>query len=138
LDPVEIEDRDVSTQRCCPEQYRYYQGENHADLTPRPSRERFHEVSPFCACFASQSVFTFYCRSPANGLLLPDFYSGATGLSGRFSEGFSLRRLHTRERAQLNYSCGLATRYFCRLSPGVFDSGPCKVSKEISLDEVEP
>src|SRR4029077_13426163 len=32
--------------------------------------------------------------APANGLLLPDFYSGATGLSGRFSEGFSLRRLH--------------------------------------------
>jgi len=26
--------------------------------------------------------------------LLPDFYSGATGLSGRFAEGFSLRRLH--------------------------------------------
>ena len=25
---------------------------------------------------------------------LPDFYSGATGLSGRFSEGFLLRRLH--------------------------------------------
>ncbi len=27
------------------------------------------------------------------GHLLPDFYSGATGLPGRFSEGFSLRRL---------------------------------------------
>src|SRR5271170_141491 len=27
------------------------------------------------------------------GHLLPDFYSGATGCSGRFSEGFSLRRL---------------------------------------------
>src|SRR6202158_5675929 len=26
--------------------------------------------------------------------LLPDFYSGATGLSGCFIEGFSLRRLH--------------------------------------------
>ena len=26
--------------------------------------------------------------------LPPDFYSGATGQSGRFSEGFSLRRLH--------------------------------------------
>jgi len=30
----------------------------------------------------------------AKGHLLPDFYSGATGLSGRFTEGFSLRRLH--------------------------------------------
>jgi hypothetical protein len=27
------------------------------------------------------------------GHLLPDFYSGATGLPGRFSEGFLLRRL---------------------------------------------
>ena len=27
------------------------------------------------------------------GHLLPDFYSGATGRPGRFSEGFSLRRL---------------------------------------------
>jgi hypothetical protein len=26
---------------------------------------------------------------------VPDFYSGATGPSGRFTEGFSLRRLHT-------------------------------------------
>src|SRR6516165_4808943 len=35
---------------------------------------------------------------PANqtkGYLLPDFYSGATGQPGRFSEGFSLRRLHS-------------------------------------------
>ena len=29
------------------------------------------------------------------GYLLPEFYSGATGLTGRFSEGFLLRRLHT-------------------------------------------
>jgi hypothetical protein len=28
-----------------------------------------------------------------NGLLLPDFYSGVTGPSGCFTEGFSLRRL---------------------------------------------
>src|SRR5215469_12259590 len=28
------------------------------------------------------------------GYLLPDFYSGATGLSGYFTEGFSLRRSH--------------------------------------------
>lgn len=28
----------------------------------------------------------------AEGLLLPDFYSGAVGLSARFREGFSVRR----------------------------------------------
>ena len=27
------------------------------------------------------------------GYLLPEFYSGATGLTGRFNEGFLLRRL---------------------------------------------
>ncbi len=32
----------------------------------------------------------------AEDLLLPDFYSGAAGLPGRFSEGFSLRRLQVR------------------------------------------
>ncbi|WP_368413203.1 hypothetical protein, partial [Dongia sp.] len=33
----------------------------------------------------------------AKGYLLPDFYSGATRLSGRFSEGLLLRRLQTRQ-----------------------------------------
>jgi hypothetical protein len=28
------------------------------------------------------------------GYLLPEFYSGATELTGRFNEGFLLRRLH--------------------------------------------
>ena len=28
------------------------------------------------------------------GYLLPEFYSGATGPTGRFNEGFLLRRLH--------------------------------------------
>jgi hypothetical protein len=31
-------------------------------------------------------------ESKAKGYLLPDFYSGATGLPGRFSEGLLLRR----------------------------------------------
>src|SRR5205814_8956185 len=31
------------------------------------------------------------------GYLLPEFYSGATGLTGRFNEGFLLRRLHPLE-----------------------------------------
>src|SRR5271163_3859187 len=35
--------------------------------------------------------------SGAEDYLLPDFYSGAAGLSGRFSEGFFHRRLHQRE-----------------------------------------
>src|SRR5450756_715801 len=34
------------------------------------------------------------CQSDAKGYLLPDFYSGATGIPGRFSEGLLLRRLH--------------------------------------------
>src|SRR5271167_1269845 len=33
-------------------------------------------------------------ESRAKGYLLPDFYSGATGTPGRFSEGLLLRRLH--------------------------------------------
>src|ERR1700730_17158465 len=35
------------------------------------------------------------CRSYAKGYLLPDFYSGATGISGRFTEGLLLRRVQT-------------------------------------------
>src|ERR1039458_10451148 len=34
------------------------------------------------------------CQSDAKGYLLPDYYSGATGIPGRFSEGLLLRRLH--------------------------------------------
>src|ERR1019366_8057675 len=33
------------------------------------------------------------CQSDAKGYLLPDDYSGATGIPGRFSEGLLLRRL---------------------------------------------
>src|SRR5271167_2048196 len=33
------------------------------------------------------------CRIEGKGYLLPDFYSGATGRPGRFSEGLLLRRL---------------------------------------------
>src|SRR5664280_26782 len=36
------------------------------------------------------------CQSDAKGYLLPDYYSGATGIPGRFSEGLLLRRLQTR------------------------------------------
>ena len=35
------------------------------------------------------------CRLKAKGYLLPEFYSGATGRSGRFNEGLLLRRLQT-------------------------------------------
>jgi hypothetical protein len=34
-------------------------------------------------------------ESKAKGYLLPDFYSGATGLPGRCSEGLLLRRLES-------------------------------------------
>src|ERR1035437_8085083 len=34
------------------------------------------------------------CQSDAKGYLLLDYYSGATGIPGRFSEGLLLRRLH--------------------------------------------
>src|SRR6202158_1000578 len=44
-----------------------------------------------CVQFHPLHPSAHLCRAPANGLLLPDFYSGATGLSGCFSEGFSLR-----------------------------------------------
>src|SRR5665811_1715451 len=38
------------------------------------------------------------CQSDAKGYLLPDDYSGATGIPGRFSEGLLLRRLHPNDR----------------------------------------
>src|ERR1035437_10085726 len=37
------------------------------------------------------------CQSDAKGYLLLDYYSGATGIPGRFSEGLLLRRLHRTE-----------------------------------------
>src|SRR5207237_4026000 len=39
------------------------------------------------------------------GYLLPEFYSGATGLTGRFNEGFLLRRLQY-EKAELRFVRG--------------------------------
>src|SRR5271167_626489 len=42
--------------------------------------------------------------SSAEDYLLPDFYSGAAGLSGRFSEGFFHRRLHQHGRNSPNDS----------------------------------
>src|ERR1700757_788111 len=47
--------------------------------------------SYLCVQFHPLHPSAHLCRSLANGLLLPDFYSGATGLSGCFSEGFCLR-----------------------------------------------
>src|SRR5947207_1118775 len=48
-------------------------------------------------------------ESKAKGYLLPDFYSGATGLPGRFSEGLSLRRLHPAK----NYYCNARLARAC-------------------------
>src|SRR5271166_552334 len=39
----------------------------------------------------------------AEGYLVLEFYSGATGLSGRFTEGFSLRRLQADMRVLARY-----------------------------------
>src|SRR5208282_5192127 len=45
--------------------------------------------------------------SSAEGYLVPDFYSGAAGLPGRFTEGFSLRRLHSRHAQSTRHACRL-------------------------------
>src|ERR1035437_10299183 len=47
------------------------------------------------------------CQSDAKGYLLPDDYSGATGIPGRFSEGLLLRRLDARHRdaTQRPFAC---------------------------------
>src|SRR5271156_1501360 len=47
--------------------------------------------------------------SGAEDYLLPDFYSGAAGLSGRFSEGFFHRRLHIALRSRHARMIGKAT-----------------------------
>jgi hypothetical protein len=44
-----------------------------------------------CSCASPSSPAL--CQSDAKGYLLPDDYSGATGIPGRFSEGLLLRRL---------------------------------------------
>src|ERR1035437_9948445 len=43
------------------------------------------------------------CQSDAKGYLLPDYYSGATGIPGRFSEGLLLRRLQVRSVSLAQY-----------------------------------
>src|SRR5262249_34542874 len=52
------------------------------------------------------------CRLKAKGYLLPEFYSGATGRSGRFNEGLLLRRLHFRRIDRKVYE---ATFRLCRV-----------------------
>src|SRR5580692_5675928 len=42
------------------------------------------------------------CQIEGKGYLLPDFYSGATGRPGRFSEGLLLRRLHVQHKVVVN------------------------------------
>jgi len=56
--------------------------------TPRsePRSERAHK--------APRPSSPALCRPNAKGYLLPDFCSGAPGISGRFNEGLLLRRLH--------------------------------------------
>src|ERR1700752_272437 len=77
-------------------------------VDPKASR-RFPLTDPLyincssylCVQFHPLHPSAHLCRSLANGLLLPDFYSGATGLSGCFSEGFCLRCSHEGSGASL-------------------------------------
>src|SRR5271166_2258379 len=55
---------------------------------PERGRHRRLPSSP-----RSTTFIPALCLSNAKDHLLPDFYSGATGISGRFSEGLLLRRL---------------------------------------------
>src|SRR5664280_2542464 len=60
------------------------------------------------------------CQSDAKGYLLPDYYSGATGILGRFSEGLLLRRLHSADRSWIlpGWSrCSTATASLSSASP---------------------
>ena len=67
--------------------------------------------SYLCVQFHPLHPSAHLCRAPANGLLLPDFYSDATGLSGCFSEGFSLRCSQDSTRSSLlPPRLGIATR----------------------------
>jgi Phasin protein len=57
------------------------------------------------------------CRLEAKGYLLPDFYSGATGMPGRFSEGLLLWRLHLQKISKDNVD--VAVKGFGAVSKGV-------------------
>src|SRR5271170_1214756 len=60
----------------------------------RPSIRTAWRTRPY----SSTPFIPALCQSNAKGYLLPDFYSGgATGISGRFSEGLLLRRFHAHE-----------------------------------------
>src|SRR5450830_1258614 len=52
----------------------------------KPCSSRSRSKIRFAVCCAA------LCKSDAKGNLLPDYYSGATGIPGRFSEGLLLRR----------------------------------------------
>ena len=55
-----------------------------------------------------------------------EFYSGATGLSGRFTEGFSLRRLHFVEQFQTS---GFDARIFELYLHAYFESSGYVISR---------
>jgi hypothetical protein len=64
-------------------------------------------------------------ESKAKGYLLPDFYSGATGLPGRFSEGLLLRRLDPRDLLSTAETlAGLAANAACEKFRWKFFFGP--------------
>src|SRR5208282_563819 len=73
----------------------------------------------------------------AEGHLLPDFYSGATGLPGRFSEGFSLRRFHATLGMTKRglFTCHSERREESRLPPNLPSATYAKLPRSRELKE---
>ena len=67
------------------------------DPEPTGRRPLAQPLNPNCMPHLQIEIHVLHpppsAESKAKGYLLPDFYSGATGIPGRFSEGLLLRRL---------------------------------------------
>jgi hypothetical protein len=82
---------------------RRHRERQHLRHRPRVDRESTRCFAPAQALYINRSShlpIQFHAFHPSafnaprfEGYLEPEFYSGAAGLSGRFTEGFSLRRL---------------------------------------------
>ena len=84
------------------------------DIQSVPRNEPAHKAPP-----PSSPALGHYAKGPPAAL----FLSGATGLTGRFNEGFLLRRLHAPAspviRSNLSFRFGNSSPY----SPAVFLGG---------------
>ena len=67
------------------------------------------------------------------GYLLPEFYSGATGLTGRFNEGFLLRRLHP-DMGSRSRVAGRLQETDPRPVPKAIDENPISAPRQLHLD----